>query len=245
MSNPIPIFIGTSSNGEDAKSEAVLEYTLRKNTERELDITWMRQTKDGTSHWFWPLENTRRWSTPFSGYRWAIPEYCEFQGRALYMDEDQINFKDIGELFDIDMENKPMAARRGIRFGGHEFCVTLFDNPKLSAMLPVKDQREDEYFHHKMIQACSGNAKIVYDLDPRWNNLDGEGYMLEDIWHLHWTHMPTQPWHPSWFTGILEDHRRDDLVTEFWRILEEANVAGYHGAPRQAVPFGEYQVIGK
>jgi hypothetical protein len=47
--HPIRIFIGTSANGEDAVAEMVYEYSLRKNTDAELDITWMRQTKDTSS----------------------------------------------------------------------------------------------------------------------------------------------------------------------------------------------------
>jgi hypothetical protein len=51
MIEPIRIFVGTSSNNEDAEAEMVLEYTLRKNTTHPIDITWMRQTKNEDSIW--------------------------------------------------------------------------------------------------------------------------------------------------------------------------------------------------
>jgi hypothetical protein len=51
MIEPIRIFVGTSSNNEDAEAEMVLEYTLRKNTTHPIEITWMRQTKNEDSIW--------------------------------------------------------------------------------------------------------------------------------------------------------------------------------------------------
>ena len=93
MSDKVRIFIGTSANGEDAEAEMTYEYSLRKNTNREVEITWMKQTHDTSS--IWGGWQTERWSTPFSGYRWAIPEACGFEGRAIYTDCDMINFRDI------------------------------------------------------------------------------------------------------------------------------------------------------
>ena len=84
MSDDIRMFIGSSSNGEDAPIEAVYDYSLNQNCSRDLDIVWMRQTEDVDS--FWGGWNTPLWSTPFSGFRWAIPEYCNFEGRAIYTD---------------------------------------------------------------------------------------------------------------------------------------------------------------
>ena len=226
MSDPIRIFIGSSSNGEDAEIEAAYEHSLRKNTSRDIEITWMRQTNDKQD--FWYCETTERWSTPFSGYRWFIPEACGFEGRAIYTDCDMINYKDIGELLDVDMGNKPIAARRGSRFGGHEFCVMVFDCKQIEQYLvPVSRQRKLEAYHHRMISNFSGNTNLVHDLDPRWNCLDGEDYKLEDIWQLHFTRMHSQPWRPAWFKGQPEEHRRPDIKQAFYDALEEAVAAGY------------------
>ena len=52
MSNDkVRLFIGSSANGEDALIEMAYEYTLRKNTDRDLEIVWMRQTNDEKSFW--------------------------------------------------------------------------------------------------------------------------------------------------------------------------------------------------
>lgn len=217
----IKMFIGSSSNGEDSQIEAAYEYSLRKNTDEELDIVWMRQTPDEDN--FWYHENTEHWSTPFSGYRWFIPEYCNFEGRAIYTDCDMINFRDINDLYSIDMEDRPVAARRGKRFGGHEFCVMVIDNAKMQQhSIPVSRQKNIVEYHHRMIHKFSGNEDLVCDIDPKWNCLDGEDYPLEDIWQLHYTNMATQPWKPSWYVGPKNEHPRDDIVQVFWDTFEEA-----------------------
>ena len=239
----IKIFIGSSSNGEDCPTEAIYEYTLRKNCSEELDIVWMRQTNDPKSYWHgW---NTVNWPTPFSGYRWAIAEYCNFKGRALYTDCDMINFRDIAELWNTDMEGKPLAARKGNRFGGHEFCVTLIDCARFERYaVPSSRQKSMDIFHQRSIRQFSGNENLVHELDPRWNCLDGENLAIEDIWQLHWTNMATQPWRPGWFTGTPEEHPRSDLVKLFENLLIEANDMGYNGLVSEYPPI-KYNIIGK
>ena len=223
MSDKIRIFIGSSSMGEDKDIEKVYVQSIKENASREVDITFMRQTGNDNDFWYNP--STVRWSTPFSGYRWFIPEACEFKGRAIYTDCDMINFRDMAELIDTDMEGKPIAARPGTRFGGHEFCVMVFDCAKMEEhVVPVRRQRFMEDFHHRMIQKFSGNSNLVKDLDPRWNSLDGDtgNVFGDEIYQLHYTNMATQPWKPGWYTGQPQDHPRKDLVDEFYRRLETA-----------------------
>lgn len=239
----IRMFIGSSSNGEDATIEAAYEYSLRKNTSRKIEINWMRQTADMDSYWY--HENTERWSTPFSGYRWFIPEFCGYKGRAIYTDCDMINFKDIEELWNVDMKGKPIAARKGVRFGGHEFCVMVIDNAVMKQhLIPSARQAMNVDYHHRMINLFSGNDELVEDLDPRWNCLDGEDRELDDIWQLHYTNMATQPWRPSWYVGPQNDHPREDIVQVYHDTLEEATANGY--PPKE---FGheidDYLIIGQ
>lgn len=244
MSDKIRMFIGTSSNGEDNPTEAVYEYTLRKNCSRDLEIVWMRQTND-PENFFYGFK-TEQWPTPFSGYRWVIAEYCNFEGRAIYTDCDMLNFKDISELWDTNMKGKPLAARRGTRFGGHEFCVTLIDCARFGEVvkIPVSRQRKIAEFHQRCIRQFSGNDSLVQAIDSRWNCLDGEDRDISDIWQLHWTSMPTQPWAPAWFTGDIEEHPRKDLVDLFENTLIEANNEGYDGAGSEYPPIF-YNIIGR
>lgn len=241
-SSPVKIFIGSSSNGEDADMEMIYEYSLRKNTNRDVDITWMRQSRDTDSVWGGWL--TRTWSTPFSGFRWAIPELCQFEGKAIYTDEDMINLHDIGDLYDTPMNGKCIMARKGKRFGGHEFCVMLIDCAKMKEhLIPISRMKRISETHHRFIHKFSGNAGLVGDLDPRWNILDGEDLTIDKMWQLHFTCMDTQPWKPAWFTGTPRPHPRTDLVDLWERMKNEALEAGCTPhLPNEH--FGNYDIIG-
>ena len=241
----IRMFIGSSSNGEDKTIEAAYEHSLRKNCSEELDIVWMRQTNDEDSYWNGFATHT--WPTPFSGFRWAIAEYCGFEGRAIYTDCDMINYRDMKDLWETDMEGKPLAARKGNRFGGHEFCVTLIDCEAFEPYaIPVSRHRNISEVHQRNINRFSGNDELVKELDPRWNCLDGEEYDLSEIYQLHFTNMATQPWTPSWYTGRALPHPRTDVVEAYHTALAEAKENGYD--PESYIPnelFGDHGIIGR
>jgi hypothetical protein len=237
----VKLFIGTSSNGEDAEIEMAYEHSLRKNTNRDLEIVWMRQTNDESSFWYgWADKN---WSTPFSGYRWGIPEYCDFEGRAIYTDVDMLNFRDIGELFDTEIpEDKWMLARDGNRFGGKEFCVILFDNEKFKYKVPPsEDYKRSATAHHQFIQQFQ-QLQLVGGLDARWNSHDGDA---DPFWQLHYTHMPTQPWKPKWFTGDPQEHPRPDLVEIYKKTFKEAEESGYRLQDYKIDRGIKYGIIGR
>lgn len=213
----IKMFIGTSANGEDADMEMIYEDSLRRHATGSLEITWMRQTQDRDS--IWGGWNTRRWPTPFSGFRWAIPEACNFTGRAIYTDEDMINFRDIRELWNIDLGDCAIGARKGMRFNGHEFCVMVMDCAKMKDLLmPVERMKLLPETHFRLIQKFSG-SEYVKDIDFRWNVLDGENLTPEEMYILHWTNMATQPWKPAWYVGPQAEHPRKDLVA-LWNDLK-------------------------
>lgn len=206
----IRIFIGTSANGEDDVAERTLEYSLRKHSSEPLEIVFMRNLKDGFMGEF----NSSGWATPFTNLRWTIPEYCNFQGRAIYMDVDQLNLRDISILHEIDLNGYPFASR------SNRLCVMVLDCEKMQQLIaPV----------HRIKNSPSYGRDIYRDIlrkslefDPRWNCLDGEGRGIEDIWHLHFTSMPTQPWKPVWFKGRTREHPRKDLVALWEQYRDEA-----------------------
>jgi hypothetical protein len=241
----IRLFIGSSSNGEDATIEAAYLNSIEKHASKEVELTFMRQTNNPKSFWHgWACDT---WPTPFSGFRWGIAEYCNFEGRAIYTDCDMINYRDLNELMEMDMEGKPLAARKGNRFGGHEFCVTVIDCAAYKEhSIPVSRLKKISQMHQRHIGKFSGNEDLVHELDPRWNVLDGEDYDLNEIYQLHFTNMATQPWTPGWFTGEPQPHPRKDVVKEYERALEEARGDGYNPEDLiPSVPFGSYDIIGR
>ena len=173
-------------------------------------------------------------------------QICNFKGRAIYTDCDMINFKDMASLLETDMRNKPIAARKGQRFGGHEFCVIVFDCERIQEMLvPITRQKNIVEYHHRMIQKFSGNDKLVQELDPRWNCLDGEDRKIDDIWQLHWTNLATQPWRPGWYVGEQKPHPRPDLVSLLNEMHQEAKDAGYISNSKLYEDDIHYGIIGQ
>jgi|TARA_R110000823_G_scaffold78546_13_gene179025 lipopolysaccharide biosynthesis glycosyltransferase len=239
--DPVRLFIGSSANGEDALIEMAYEYTLRKNTDRDLEIIWMRQTNDTES--FWHGFSDHHWSTPFSGFRWGIPEYCNFEGKAIYTDCDMLNYCDIGELMDLEIpDDKMMLARDGKRFGGKEFCVILFDCAKFKDKFPVsKEWKHHPQAHHQFIDLFIVN-NLVGQLDPQWNSHDGDVVPFKQ---LHFTTMQTQPWRPSWFTGESLPHPNLELVELFWNAVECAQEEGYNRKDYMPRDVVTYNIIGR
>lgn len=59
----IRVFVGCAANHEDAESQSVLEYTLRKYASDDLEITWMKLSRDPESQFYCDIENGRGWNT--------------------------------------------------------------------------------------------------------------------------------------------------------------------------------------
>jgi len=234
---PVRIFIGTSANGEDKLAEMAYEYSIRNNTDRDVEIVWMRQTRDKSS--FWEGFNTSKWATPFSGFRWGIPEYCNYEGKAIYTDADMLNFRDMGELFDLPMNDKWILARKGKRFN-REFCVMLIDCSKFKNF--TKYSRDNASYHGYTYShfARGSGRSLVGDLDPRWNSLDGDP---EPFYQLHYTNMRTQPWKPSWFNGKHQPHEKPELEELFWSVVEEAKLNGWGEADYDPTTEPGYEEI--
>jgi hypothetical protein len=143
VADPIRIFVGCAANGEDIESQIVLEYTLRKHATLPLEITWMQQSRDVNSPYYSERADahstsnhadvasirrssgwqTQKWATPFSGFRWALPAICKFEGKAIYMDSDFIVLADIAELWNTPMLPEKMVIAKG----GNRYCCSLWD----------------------------------------------------------------------------------------------------------------------
>lgn len=213
----VRVFVGTSPDGDDYPAEVALAHSLQMHCSEDIEIVFMRNTQ-GPSNNFFGNCNDNGWATPFTNLRWMIPEYCNFEGRAIYMDVDQLNLRDISELFHIDLEGKPFGSRE------NRLCVMVFDNEKMKSILkPVAEIKKDPRYGTSIYWDI---LKRSYHFDPRWNCLDGEGRSIDDIWHLHFTKMRTQPWQPAWLqkrhpSKRVEVHPRQDLVNLWKQYRDE------------------------
>lgn len=230
----IKLFIGCSSNGEDAESLMVAEYTARLFSTMPIDITFMKDTNDPQSPWGgW---NKRDWATPFSGYRWAIPEVTGFKGKAIYTDSDMIFLHDLAELWNTPFEDGKVVQAKG----GWRFCVCMWDCERVEPfMMPLNRMKSIPESHNRMFNFFSNHQNLVQQFDRQWNNFDGENDDLRDIKILHYTDMSTQPHlkyaiprlqHKGmkhWYDGSFREHRRKDVLELFDRFYNEAHEDGY------------------
>jgi hypothetical protein len=249
----IKLFVGCAANGEDAESLAVLEHSVRKNTKADVDITWMKVNHDSESPWGgW---NMTTWATPFSGFRWAIPEACNFEGQAIYCDSDFIFLSDLQELWDQPFEKGKVVMAKGGE-DSWRYCCAKWDCSKAGQyLLPLSRMKNIPQAHQRMMAFFSQNRQVVQSFEGNWNCIDGEDLTLDKIDALHYSDMSSQ-FHlkyaiprleaegkKHWFDGKIREHWRKDLQEIFDEYLTEAIAAGFtleKYIPGNNAAFGEY-----
>lgn len=250
----VRVFVGCAPNHEDAESQAVLEWSIRKHASEPVEITWMKLSNDPESPFHgWATE---RWATPFSGFRWAVPALCNYQGRAIYTDSDVMFMDDIAKLFHADLEpGKAVYAR-----GSSRLCVSLWDCEAVAdLMIPFEELRQRSDNHAAMRGIFSRNSGVVQRFDrsvANWNCLDGEredDLRAPHIKAIHYTSMAHQPQLSRalrrleragikhWFDGKPTRHWRSDVTHLFEHLLAHAAANGYTVDRYTQDPiFGDY-----
>jgi hypothetical protein len=256
----VRIFIGCSGNDEDLEFQAVLHYSLEKHASEPLDITWMRLSRDPSSFWFADPQRklgwrTDFWATPFSALRWGIPAFCNFEGKAIYLDVDMIAMADIAELWHQELTTGAMLSKL------EDISTSVYDNAKMAKFLPPIEQIKEPFRHRDIRRKMQSNG-AVQRYKGNWNCLDmrkdrgGEYASLNDpdIKLLHFTEIPTQPHlrhaiprlaaegRKHWYTlNKPRWHHRKDAIEFFDRMLSEASEHGYRIENyRNPTPFGDY-----
>lgn len=253
----IKVFVGCDPNNCDLEQMMVLDYSIRKNTSCPVEIVWMQLSHDSNSPWYSnqsTLEGwrTELWATPFSGFRWAIPELCGFQGRAIYMDTDVIVLCDLAELWKHPKKNDAIVIAKGGKSSAR-LCTCVWDCELAKEFLPpLKEIQEDPKSHQKLMSLLKSQPNLVQSYQDSYNNIDGEGLPIEKIKILHYSDMGTQFSHKyalprlqkigqkHWFDGEVMPHPRQDLVTLFDHYYQEALAAGYRLENYQINAFGDF-----
>ena len=189
----------------------------------------MRASDDESSIFY----NWVQLGTGFSGFRWAVPELCNFTGRALYLDVDILNFKDIAELYYTDMNDYALLCLNNPPGwpGGRNTSVALFNCELMQPLLPPVELTKTIFNIHPYVFSTDSPTHIPLDrvgeLDPRWNVLDGKGpggtdLDIKDMWMLHYTDPTTQPWASLTMHKIWKPHPRTDLYQLWHDTYKEA-----------------------
>lgn len=257
MSESIPVYIGTSASGEDAESQAVVEYTLRKYASEPVDITWLKLSRDPSSPWYgW---STKGWGTPFTGLRWGIPAARGFEGRAIYTDGDVICRADIAGLWKQKIPAGAFALVNATCGKELRTCVMLIDCVAAKKHIPpIELLKRTKKQYALMIQMMRRDQSLSAPFKGMWNCVDlkkSSGVDDPEIKMIHYSSQTEQvhfkhalqrlgaSGKKHWFDGPVVPHRDHRLQELFDEVLAEAVAAGY--SPERyvpAVPYGDYAI---
>lgn len=251
----IKVFIGCDPNNCDLEQMMVLDYSIHKHTSMPVEIVWMQLSRDPNSYWYsnpktgegW---NTTKWATPFSGFRWAIPEYCNYAGKAIYMDADVVVLSDLADLWHHPIKGQSIVAAK-TNADMTRLCTCVWDcSAAKNIVLPINQLKEDVDSHKTMMNAIEKNSQLVEPYQDSYNCVDGESLAIEDIKILHYSDMGTQFSHKyaiqrveeeglsHWFDGEIMPHPRLELAELFDNYYNEALAAGYTLDSYRVEPFG-------
>jgi hypothetical protein len=244
MLETIQVFVGCDPNDCDLEQMMVLDYSIRSRCSQPVNIHWMQLSRDPQSFWYSNPQQqqgwrTEAWTTPFSGFRWGIPAFCDYQGKAIYMDTDVIVLCDLAELWNAAFEpGKVVMAKGGEQ--SWRFCVSMWDCAEARNHLPAIDElRGKPEIHQQLKKYYKKNPQVIQPFDTQYNNIDGENSPVEQIKILHYSDMGTQFSHAlsfarlqregraHWFDGTVLPHPRQDLQALFEQHYQQALDAGY------------------
>ena len=251
----IRVFVGCDPNNCDLEQMMVLDYSIHKHTSVPVEIVWMQLSRDPNSYWYSNPEtgegwNTTKWDTPFSGFRWAIPEYCNYSGRAIYMDTDVVILDDLLKLWNHPIDGKSIVAAKKVS-KKTRMCTCVWDCSRAKSRLPpLGEIMEDADSHKRIMEMIKKNPRLLAPFNDSYNCIDGESLPIEDIKVLHYSDMGTQFSHKyslkrleaegstHWFDGEVLPHPRQDLVELFDNYYNKALTNGYQLENYRVDPFG-------
>ncbi|BAS59559.1 lipopolysaccharide biosynthesis protein [Leptolyngbya boryana NIES-2135] len=226
MTDRVNVFIGS---GEASLLERkVLMYSLRKHAQQDLDIYVLNGTHNAIElndqpPFLAPMSLRAKYCnvTEFSLYRYLIPELCQFQGRAIYVDSDMICLTDISKLFETSLNGCHFLAKResyahmGDAFWG--LSVMLIDCDRTRFNLEQILDEIDQGLYTYSDFSCMSPAFLAHhsyqigELDPHWNVFD---YWDASTKLIHYTNLLTQPWkHPNHPYGELWFQYLDEAIS--------------------------------
>lgn len=130
------------------------------------------------------------WGTDFSCFRFAIPELCGFDGKAIYLDADMLVLGDIAELASLSL-NRPWLCRSGMT------DVSVIDCKAMRGLLPsIAEMKPSGRITFDYVQMLTRCGAIDPSLPAEWNARDSADLWVPATKLLHYTTVPWQPWRP-------------------------------------------------
>lgn len=226
----IKIFIASEPGNE--KAEQTLDWSIRNTTSGPFEITWMTDALPEWQDWNRGREGRKQnsgvgWKTNFSCFRWAIPELCGFQGRAIYLDVDQLLIKDIRQMWKLPMNDAAYLSIRPERTDVMLMDCSKFNAPWWRSLEYMRPSGKNQKYYRMLVEK---NSKVG-ELDGIYNCLDGDGFS-DKTRLIHYTKMDTQPWNP--FPDVLnyrphKNKQVSDLWHKCYELMENCKSIGTYG----------------
>jgi hypothetical protein len=161
-----------------ASATKVAEYSLRHFVSSPVDVRLLHSDT-------MPSKPGAR--TQFSFFRFLIPHLMQYQGYALYVDQDVLFLDDVAKLFAEAPAHDDWAVAcvqhtyKSIVRCPNWASVMLLNCKHLKQWtLEAYHEKPREWFH----EFESVDSRLIVPLHPRWNRLD---YLHEDTGLLHYT----------------------------------------------------------
>lgn len=234
----IRIFIGTEP--KTLIPQKVLESSIYRRTSSPVEFIPMIGPT-----WEYSLEGISV-GTGFSLRRWMIPDHCHHQGRAIYLDADQIVLADISELWSMpDHVGSTSGASAWMTYQVSKWSPKT-PHPNSSVMVIDCDRTAEGFWGiDKILPYLRANpdrkyyANLMYPnwMDPapvkissHWNALNT--YSEGKTKLLHYTSEPNQP-----------QYKPDHELSHLWEAeLVEAIKGGFIQKPDFEEALGKWQV---
>ncbi len=192
----IRVFIGTDRS--QLLATKVLSHSLKTTTSCPIKIEPLDKINIPEPH---DVRQSQR--TGFSFARWAIPELCNYQGKAIYLDADMLVFSDINKLWNVSLKDAVIAiveeknlryCANNVKLNKNETSVMLINCEKAKWSLQnLVNGLDGEYTYKEMMSDLCflEESTINRSLARTWNSMD---YWDENVNLIHFTNTPTQPW---------------------------------------------------
>lgn len=179
----IRVFVGSSEKYADI--ELPMAHSIYRHASQAVSVTFLRPGEHGLK---------AAGCTGFTMFRYAIPELCDYEGYAIYLDVDMILLADIAELWQYKTPGRWAALKDGSR-------EVMVIDCSAGRMPKIKEL-------HKFSK-WQLDPPLKYCIPNEWNCEDcaPDGAKL-----IHFTDLTRQPWFTDRndaATALMEENARD------------------------------------
>jgi hypothetical protein len=230
LPTPIRVFIGASPS--EWLPAAVLQYSIRKHASMSVRCDVL---SDSNIEFPMPRDPANRPRTPFSFQRFLIPQLCDYQGRAIYLDSDMLVLKDLRSLWKMPFNTADLLCINATdeKQKLSRFSVMLMDCERLRWNIKdlIGDLDDGTYTYQSLVYEMAAAKEVSGRISPIWNSVDTFQRGVTAL--VHYSDMNRQPWlhdsHPAaylWLSYLKEAVEAKAVsLTDVQREIENGHVS--------------------